>query len=166
VDETTGIDPQALRQALGCFATGVTVVTTNTADGRPIGVTMNSFASVSLDPPLILFSLARTSDQYDAFMSAQNFAVNVLAEDQQELSNKQAMQDDKTLAESTYDIGLTGAPLLHGAIAMFDCTVETRHDGGDHVIFLCRVLQAKCTGDAPPLLFHRSRYAKLAAPAG
>ena len=165
MNASSDLDPLSLRKALGCFATGVTVVTTRTQDGRPIGVTMNSFSSVSLDPPLVLFSLARTSDQFEHFMSAEHFAVNILCQDQQALSNNHAMADDKTLDEAVFKTWTTGAPIVEGSVASFDCTVEERHEGGDHVIFLCRVMRAERQSEGEPLIFHQSKYASL-SPAG
>ncbi len=159
--DTSELDPLSLRKALGCFATGVTVVTTHTTDGTPIGVTMNSFSSVSLDPPLVLFSLARTSDQFDHFAAATNFAINILCQAQEELSNNQAMNDDKTLASDVFRTWETGAPILNDSIAAFDCSLEERLEGGDHVIYLCRVHRAERLSEAEPLIFHRSGYAKL-----
>ncbi|MFN3231644.1 MAG: flavin reductase family protein [Alphaproteobacteria bacterium] len=164
--DSSDLDPLSLRKALGCFATGVTIVTTQTEDGTPIGVTMNSFSSVSLEPPLILFSLSKTSDQYEHFMAANNFAVNVLCQDQEEISNRQAMSDDKTLDSNGFRTWSTGAPILKDSIAAFDCTLEERLEGGDHIIFLCRVLRAERQNDAEPLIFHQSKYARLTQPAG
>jgi flavin reductase (DIM6/NTAB) family NADH-FMN oxidoreductase RutF len=162
--DTDGIDPRALRRAFACFATGVTVVGTRNRQGAAIGLTMNSFTSVSLDPPLILFSLGKQSEQYEDFMAATTFAVNVLAEEHLGLSNRFSKQGDKSFGDIPFDVWETGAPVIPGALSVFDCRVEERVDAGDHVLFLCRVLRTGAGPDVPPLLFHRSAYVRLEPP--
>lgn len=150
------IDPIALRNALGQYATGVAVVTTLNGDGQPIGLTVNSFASVSLDPPLVLWSLALTSACLPAFEKCSHFAVNVLTADQVALSNRFAKMGIDKFADLAWTPGLGGAPVLPNC-ALFECRNETRHVGGDHLIFIGRVERFAHT-EAPPLIFHAGRY--------
>lgn len=150
-----------LRSTLGSFATGVTVVTALAADGEPIGMTISSFNSVSLEPPLILWSLATSSPNLAAFRDASHYAVNVLAVDQQSLSDRFAARDQDRFAELQRRPGLGGAPLLDGCCAWFECANETQYPGGDHVIFVGRV-ERFALGDAQaPLIFHGGRYREL-----
>lgn len=147
----------ALRQALGHFATGVTVMTTRTPGGEPIGVTVNSFNSVSLDPPLVLWSLARKAYSCPAFDREGHFAVHVLAADQHHLSTRFAQAGHDKFAGLTLAEGVAGVPLLADCAAVFQCQTVARHEGGDHVILLGKVLTYQCA-ERPPLLFHRGRY--------
>lgn len=143
-----------LRDALGRFATGVTVVTTMAASG-PLGITVNSFASLSLDPPLVLWSPARRSSRFGAFEAATHFAVHVLAEDQRALAVAFA---SKPWAEGVaWSEGLGGAPLLDGCAARFECFHAARFEGGDHLICVGEVRRL-VTADRSPLLFHRGAY--------
>ncbi len=152
------IDPRAFRNALGHFATGVTVVTTRDAAGEPVGVTVNSFSSLSLDPPLILWSLAKKSYSLAAFETHPAFAVHVLASDQQEVSDRFARAGADKFGGVALGDGFQGVPLLPHCAAVFQCSVEHRYDGGDHVIMVGRV-QRFSTAERPPLLFYRGRYA-------
>jgi flavin reductase (DIM6/NTAB) family NADH-FMN oxidoreductase RutF len=133
------VDPRAFRQALGQFATGVAVITAQAADGSAIGLTMSSFNSVSVDPPLVLFSIDRKAFSLTAMTEAEGYAVNILGRDQQHLSNKfaRSLADKWTAVEHT--LGHTAAPLIAGALAHFECTPYARYDGGDHVIFVGEV---------------------------
>ena len=152
-------DPAALRlrEALGSFVTGVTVVTTR--QGNELhGLTANSFTSVSLDPPLVLFSLSRTADCFDAFEETNAFAVNILRSDQEELSNRFATKDIDKWSGVAWQPGHGGCPLLAGAIATFECRVTTRYEGGDHVIYVGEVLRFDHGPDGEPLAFFRGRY--------
>lgn len=155
-------DAKDFRQALGCFATGITVVTTMTDQGAPLGVTVNSFNSVSLDPPLVLFSLARYGSALAVFQAARHFAVNVLRQDQQDLSDCFASRSTELWDRIPYDIGETGSPVLRGVLSVFECELESTLDGGDHVIFLGRVRNITCAPDGKPLLYYRGRYTRLA----
>ena len=150
----------ALRQALGAFATGVTVVTVTDRDGARLGVTANSFASLSLQPPLILWNLQRESECRPVFDHAERFAVNVLSAAQQRTSARYAQKDDHVLDPAIYRLGDAGCPLLHDAHAWFECAREARHDGGDHVILIGRVL-GYGRQDAEPLIFHGGQYREL-----
>ena len=152
------IEARTLRDALGHFATGVTVVTTRGPDGEPIGVTVNSFAALSLDPPLVLWSLAKRSWSLPAVEAAGHFAIHVLAHDQQALSDRFAKAGHDKFASVEVGQGLGDVPLLPGGSAVFQCSVEHRYDGGDHLILVGRV-EALTTRSAAPLLFYRGRYA-------
>jgi len=152
--------PQQLRQALGRFATGVTIVTCRDAAGAPAGLTVNSFSGVSLDPPLVLWSLRRASPSLKAFGAARHFNVNVLAENQSGLSKRFAASRPDKFAEGSWSDGRTGVPLLGGCAATFECEVIARHDIGDHVLFVGRVLGVH-TSTAVPLLFQAGRYHAL-----
>lgn len=158
-------DGKAFRQALGHFATGVAVVTARAANGEEpaanVGMTMSSFNSVSLDPPLVLFSVARNALSLPAMLAARGYGVNVLAQDQQDLSNRfsKAMGDKWSNVDHTP--GHEDAPILAGAIAHFECVPYAHHDGGDHVIFLARVVRFSMQPEAAPLVFFRGRYRSL-----
>lgn len=151
-----------LRRTLGSFATGVTVVTARTPDGEPVGLTVSSFNTVSLDPPLILWSLSLNSPNLEVFRRASHYAVNVLAADQQWLSDRFAARRNDRFADLPQQAGLGGAPLLEGCCAWFECANDTQHPGGDHLIFIGRV-ERFATGEAQsPLIFHRGAYRQLA----
>jgi len=143
------------RDALGAFSTGVTVVTTNSAIG-PLGITANSFASLSLAPPLVLWSPARSSRRFEAFARAEHFAIHVLAADQIELGGHFAQQGhDFDLPEA--HMNSHGVPILQGCLAVFECQHEALHSGGDHAIVVGRVLAARHRPGAP-LVFSSGRY--------
>ncbi|MGX6603304.1 flavin reductase family protein [Micromonosporaceae bacterium Da 78-11] len=149
-------DGRALRAAFGKFATGVAVVTALGADGRPEGMTVNSFTSVSLDPPLLLWCLRRDSSRHDRFAGAGHFGVNVLAADQHPVSRgfAGAGRPDDHVA---WHLGHAGVPLLDGAIAHYVCRRADAYDGGDHLIVVGEVLAFR-TSDGEPLLFHGGAY--------
>ena len=146
------------RSALGAFATGVTIVTTRDEEGRDIGLTANSFNSVSLDPPMVLWSLAKSARSLPAFLAAPHFAVHVLAADQEELSLRFATRGSEKFAGLDIERGASQVPLLRGCSARFQCHTAFRHEGGDHVIFVGAV-EAFDHSDRPPLVFHGGRYA-------
>ena len=152
--------PRALRDALGRFATGVTIITCVDAAGQRVGLTANSFNSLSLQPPLVLWSLRRESPVLEAFESATHFAINVLAEPQVDLSRRFAAQVEDRFAEGHWTAGLGGAPVLAGCTAVFECRVHARLDGGDHRLFVGEVLRVAEQGLAP-LLFHSGHYRML-----
>ena len=158
----TNFDPRAFRDCLSRFATGITVVTCTDADGIPHGMTVNSFNSVSLDPPLVLFSLARDARSLGSFEQARAYAVNVLAADQKDLSQKFSKVGEEKWQDTPWSPGETGAPLLQDCMAVFECVPETTYDGGDHVIFIGRVEKCEQREDASPLLYFAGRYAGLA----
>lgn len=157
------LDSKAFRNALGAFATGVTIVTTVDAEGRDVGLTANSFSSVSLDPPLVLWSLAKTSLSLGAFSAARHFAVHILAADQQELSNRFAKRGEDKFGGVEVQRGEGHIPLLTDCGARFQCRTAYQYDGGDHVIFVGEVLGFDHSQRAP-LLFHGGRYAMPAPP--
>ena len=152
------LDPQEFRQALGAFPTGVTIVTARDAAGRDVGVTANSFNSVSLAPPLVLWSLARSSGNFDAFMAAAHFAVHVLADHQEELALRFSQKGADRFAGLAPARGAGGVALLDGCAARFECRTAARYEGGDHVIFLGEVLRFE-HHEREPLLFRRGRFA-------
>ncbi len=155
-------DSRALRNALGRFATGVTIVTAIDMDGHPIGLTVNSFSAVSLDPALVLWCLDNSSHNLAAFRKASHFAVNILAADQQEISNRFATWPADRFAGLVWQPGAGGAPLFPGCCATFEVANETDHAAGDHTIFIGRIERFTETPDLAPLLFHAGRYASLA----
>lgn len=141
-----------LRQALRRFATGVTIVTAMRNDGVPVGLTVNSFSSVSLDPPLVLWNLARTSPNLETFQLAEHFAINLLSHDQVELARRFAAPHADRFASLTWQEGLGGAPVIDGSAAVFECSRFAEYPGGDHVIFLGRV-DRLTTATHTPLVF-------------
>jgi flavin reductase (DIM6/NTAB) family NADH-FMN oxidoreductase RutF len=154
-------DSRSFRNALGHFATGVCVVTARGAEGENVGVTVNSFASVSLDPPLVLWSLDKASDRFPVFMTADHFCVNVLDGAARHLSHRLSRKGERSIADEPCLRGQTMLPILKDALAHFECKVEARHEGGDHVIFVGRVLSFDCKEGGDPLLFYRGRYRSL-----
>ena len=160
--DSSAIDPRDFRNALGTFATGVTIITAMTADGRPYGLTCNSFASVSLNPPLVLWSLGMFSNGLSVFQNASHFAVNVLGESQQELANKFAKSSGEKFVGVDWKPGLGNAPILADSVANFQCRAANRYYGGDHVIFLGAV-EAYSYGRREPLLFARGGYGSFLA---
>lgn len=149
-------DPRTYRDALGQFATGVTIVTTRDSDGKAVGVTANSFNSVSLDPPLVLWSLARSARSMAAFEQSGQFAVHILASDQDALSNRFASRIEDKFAG--LDIGEDGPPRIEGCSARLVCATRHLYEGGDHVIMVGEVVDYESDGK-PPLLFHGGTYA-------
>jgi flavin reductase (DIM6/NTAB) family NADH-FMN oxidoreductase RutF len=154
-------DAKDFRHALGRFATGIMVVTGVGRDGRPVGVTVNAFSSVSLDPPLVLFCLGRQASTYSALAEGERFAVNILAEDQRALSDRFAGKAEDKFAGLDYEQGAGGCPLLAGALGWLECRREATHDGGDHGIVVGRVEGLRAGGDGRPLLYFRGAYRTL-----
>jgi 3-hydroxy-9,10-secoandrosta-1,3,5(10)-triene-9,17-dione monooxygenase reductase component len=150
-------DSNRFRQALGTFTTGVTIVTTVDAAGNPVGVTANSFNSVSLAPPMVLWSLARTSTNIGAFLAARHFAVHILASDQQTLATRFSQKGTDRFAGLRVGRGIDGIALLDGCAARFECRTAFQYEGGDHVIFVGEVLNFEhCEHE--PLVFKRGRF--------
>lgn len=157
------IDQKTFRNALGCFATGITVITSKSKDNELVGVTINSFASVSLDPPMVLFSLKTESQLTEIFQNTKKFNVNILADDQEAVSNLFAGPNDDKFAEVDWAEGDNGTPVLTKALASLECKLNTAYSGGDHTIFLGDVTKINCTGDdcqgeGSPLLYFRGGY--------
>jgi flavin reductase (DIM6/NTAB) family NADH-FMN oxidoreductase RutF len=146
------------RSALGMFATGVTIVTARAAHGTYIGLTANSFNSVSLSPPLVLWSLGRSAGSMAAFRTGSHYAVNILSADQQALAKQFASKDIDRFAGVEFQEGVGGAPLLKGAVATFECYNRSRYDEGDHVIFVGEVERCSFQAGASPLLFHGGKF--------
>jgi len=157
------MDRQSLRQALGCFATGITVVTAVAEDGSYAGVTVNSFNSVSLDPALILFSLDRGQHSLEFFKGCRRFVVNVLRDDQRELSDRFAFYKGDRFEGLEYIVDDLGCPCFEGALARFHCRVHRVLDGGDHEIILGEVLNLEFDSEGDPLLYYRGGYRGLGA---
>ncbi len=152
------IDQRHFRDVLGHFPTGVTVVTSSGQEG-PVGITIGSFTSVSLDPPLVAWLPTRDSGTWAQIREQGHFCVNVLAHDQDWLSNKMAGTGDDKFAEVEFEEGPTGAPRLKGAVAWLDCEIEAVHEAGDHDIVVGRVKHLEVAdSEAPPLIFHRGKY--------
>ncbi|QQO17042.1 flavin reductase family protein [Bradyrhizobium diazoefficiens] len=156
------IDPRDFRNALGTYGTGVTIITATAADGKPYGITCNSFASVSLNPPLVLWSLGTYSSSLTAFQNASHFTVHVLGTSQQELANKFAKSSEDKFAGVDWTPGLGNAPVLAESVANFQCRSVNRYYGGDHVIFLGAV-EAYAYNASEPLLFARGTYGRFLA---
>ncbi|GAB7532822.1 flavin reductase family protein [Pseudomonas sp. 3A(2025)] len=154
------LDGRAFRRALGNFATGVTVITAATAAGHKVGVTANSFNSVSLDPPLILWSLDKRSTSHEVFAEASHFAVNILAADQIDVSNNFAKPKDDRFAGIEHQPGVGGSPLLMDCSARFDCEKYQQIDGGDHWILIGKVVAFDDFGRSP-LLYHQGAYSMV-----
>lgn len=156
-----GSDARTFRDALGCFATGVTVVTAMCPDGSPIGLTANSFTSVSLDPPLLLVCIANTSGSAPYLREAERFAVNVLQIGQQPTSSRFAGKGEDRFGVTPWEVGEYGTPVLTGSLSSFECARDAVHDGGDHFILVGRVLKAIFEPRRDPLLYFRGKYRKL-----
>ncbi|PRH85255.1 flavin reductase [Labrys okinawensis] len=155
------IDPLRFRGALGLFATGVTVVTAAHPTAGLIGITANSFSSVSLDPPLVLFSIANTARSLSAFLEAPGFCVNVLRKEQRALSSRFARQSQDKWSGVAYTAGRFGAPILPETMAAFDCLHHAQYEGGDHRIIVGRVVDMEHNVEGEPLLFFGGRYRVL-----
>jgi flavin reductase (DIM6/NTAB) family NADH-FMN oxidoreductase RutF len=151
------------RDALGLYATGVAVITGRTDEGARLGATVSSFSSVSLDPPLVLFSIGRSTRAFPAWETIKRFAVNILAEEQGAISTRFARSLTDKWEGIEPRLGANGAPLLHGALAWLECTCYAKYDGGDHVIFVGHVdaLTVRAASDARPLVFFGGKYRRL-----
>ena len=155
-----GPDTATLRRALGCFVTGVTVVTTRDARGAPLGFTANSFASVSLDPPLVLVCVGHEVERFDVYRRCSEFAINVLGDSQRTLSSRFAMEHPDRFGGVRWRQGVHGAPILAGCIAALECATWRRIEAGDHMILIGRVLRCEDSGDRP-LVYWRGSYRDL-----
>lgn len=146
------------RRALGMFATGVTIVTARGADGSLVGLTASSFNSVSLDPPLVLWSLARAAGSMPTISSGSHYAVNILGADQRALAERFASRSADRFAGVTFSEGIAGAPLLEGAVATFECFNRSQYEEGDHVIFVGEVERCSHREGGSPLLYHGGKF--------
>ncbi|MFI6940471.1 flavin reductase family protein [Streptomyces sp. NPDC050418] len=161
-DERLPLDPAEFRRVLGHFASGVTVITATTPDGTPAGFACQSFASLSLDPPLIAFMVARTSTTWPRIAEAGSFCVNILGADQGELCRGFAVSGADKFAGVGFDAApVSGAPRLDGAPAWLDCTIHAVHTGGDHLIVVGRVNALDASDDGEPLLFHQGKFGQF-----
>ncbi|MDN7908510.1 flavin reductase family protein [Burkholderia diffusa] len=159
----SGLDPQRLRAAFGQFPTGVTVITTRSPDGRKVGLTANSFSSLSLDPPLVLWSLRKVAPSRPDFVAATHFAINILAHDQIALSRRFATPSaDKFDGVPHVEADAGGVPCLDGASARFVCRNVGHYEGGDHLLFIGQIEQFDTFGKAP-LVFHAGQYRAISA---
>lgn len=153
-------EPEAFRKALGAFATGVTIATTLDQGGAPVGVTVSSFNSVSLAPPLVLWSLSKTSFSRPAFTASGHFAVHVLAADQSEFADRFARSKTEKWDGLDWHKGRKASPILSDCLAVFECITAHEYDGGDHIILVGEVVAFE-TSLRDPLIFHAGRYARL-----
>ncbi|MCU1465372.1 MAG: hypothetical protein JWM72_1300 [Actinomycetia bacterium] len=158
--QTLAADPAAMRTVLGHFATGVAIITAVNGD-EPVGMACNSFTSVSLDPPLVLFCAAKSSSTWPHIQGAKKWAANILAEDGEEICRLFAQKGADRFAHMSYSAGRTGAPLLDDAIAFVDCETIAEHDAGDHLIVVGRVLELGYDPESKPLLFYRGGYGRF-----
>jgi len=149
--------PHDFRKALGQFATGVTIVTALDAQGQPVGVTVSSFNSVSLHPPLVLWSMANSAASLPVFMACTHYAVHVLGAEQKALAMQFATKGVDRWAGVAHQPGRSGAPLLDGVVASFECFNRSRYQEGDHVIFVGEVEHCGYRVDAAPLIYHDGR---------
>jgi len=154
------IEPVSLRQALGCFATGVAVITTLGEWDVPVGLTVNSFSSVSLDPPLVLWNLSRSAPSFGAFQCHDGFAVNVMSADAKDMVQNFARPSPNKFANVDWRRGYLGVPLLDDVVATFECRTESRIIKGDHAIYIGKVERYSST-ERDPLVFHRGRFKAL-----
>ena len=153
------IDQREFRNTLGCFATGITVITTKGPDDENIGVTINSFASVSLEPPMVLFSLKAESPLKEFFEQTGKYNVSILADGQEELSNLFAGPGEDKFEKADWQAGDNGIAILDGALASLECDIAAAYPGGDHTIFVGEVTKINCPGDeGTPLLYFRGGY--------
>jgi len=162
-NEESQIDLGEFRRALSCFATGVAVATTRDTNGEKVGMTISSFNSVSLDPPLVLWSIADDAMSYETFIHAEYFAVNVLAMHQKALSNRFAQTGADKFEGLDCREGIHGVPILPEYAACFECRTEHRYDGGDHKIIVGRVLGME-DRETDPLIFYRGRFLRKGGP--
>lgn len=160
IETLAPILPRHLRDVLGSFTTGVVVVTTRGDGGRPVGLTINSFNSVSLDPPLILWSIALKAPSLGAFRAADSFVINILGAHQEEIGRRFATPAPDKFSGVAWEAGFTGAPVIADTAAHLECKVHARHPGGDHEIYLGEVVALQDRGHAP-LVYHRGAFCRI-----
>lgn len=157
------VDQLEFRRVMGHFATGVTVVTSHDGAGKLGGLTANSVASVSLDPPLVLVCVDKTSDSYPLFGASQSFAINILANEQETLSRRFAKSGGDKFTGVAYRVGTTGCPILGDTIAFLDCRVRYTFEAGDHTIYVGEAVEIEVRSESDPLLYFRGGYRNLSA---
>jgi flavin reductase (DIM6/NTAB) family NADH-FMN oxidoreductase RutF len=155
------IRPEDFRHVVGSFATGVTIITTTSPEGEAIGVTANSFSSVSLDPPLVLFSIARKLHSHAAFERSNHFSINVLHEGQLPLAKQFAISLGEKWKDVEFEMGAFGCRLISQAAATLECEKYASYDGGDHIIYVMRVLRINADPTRTPLVFWRGKFATI-----
>lgn len=161
IDPIDGSGARDLRDAMGCYATGVTVVTTRTIDGRPVGFTANSFTSVSLDPPLLLVCPSREAGSLPAFEENDHFAVNVLHSGQQECSTRFATKATDKFGGIDWTMWDREVPIIAGSLASFECSKVSMTGAGDHMLLLGRVMRARYEPELDPLIFFQGKYRRI-----
>ena len=155
------LDNVAFRDSMGRFATGITVMTASGEGATPQGMTVNSFTSLSLEPPLVMWNIQNNSECLAAFNASPGFAANILGNDQEDLSRQYAARGDHHLTQGSYRIGRSGQAVLKGCIASFECVLWRRYDGGDHTIIIGRVIEMETRPTGKPLLFYSGQYHEL-----
>ena len=163
--DSVSVTPESLRDVLGLFPTGIAVVTAKASDGALYGVTINSFSSVSLDPPLVLFSLSRGLHTLETLLSAEAFAIHFLRDDQRDVSARFAKTLSNKWDDVPYRDGVTGCPVIEPALAVLECRLYAQYDGGDHVIIVGRIAHIERQPNENPLVFFRGRYHTIGAEA-
>lgn len=154
-------DAREFRDALGCFATGITVVTSMKDGINPIGITVNSFSSVSLDPPLVLFSLGHTGNHCQEFKETGVFAINILSSEQKDLCDRFASPTDDRFKDVVHQIGENGSPVFEQSLAVIECETHQTVEAGDHLIFICKVTNVTTHTEKQALLFHKGSFPVL-----
>ena len=160
-EKNMSIDQTTFKKVLGRFATGITVVTSLTEDKTPVGLTVNAFTSLSLDPPLVLFCLDKRTASIDAFNKGNGFALNMLNEDQQDLSVIFSTKTEERFAKVDHEFWDTGVPILKGCLANLECIIDAVHEGGDHLIIVGQVERLHQSDSAKPLLYFNGNYAQI-----
>jgi len=156
------IDPREFRNTVGCFATGITVITGIDEEGDPVGFTANSFTSLSLEPPMVLFCLDRNVASFEAFHHRRHFAVNILSAEQEHLSRQFAKSGAEKWSGVVFETWERGCPILDGCLANFECDIDSIYEGGDHVIVVGEVIRMACAESVPkPILYYRGQYAGI-----
>ncbi len=155
------LDARDFRNALGCYPTGVIIMTGLAQNGERVGLTINSFTSVSLDPPLVSICLARTANSFETLQMSQGFVLNVLRDDQRRISGEFAKSDADKWRGVNYRDGINGVPILVPNLAAFQCSPYAEHDGGDHIIVIGRVEAVEYDAGTAPLVFHQGGYSRL-----
>jgi flavin reductase (DIM6/NTAB) family NADH-FMN oxidoreductase RutF len=160
-DAPSNLDARDFRNALGCYPTGVIIMTGLAESGERIGLTINSFTSVSLDPPLVSVCLARTASSFETLQMSQGFVFNVLRDDQRHISGVFAKSGNDKWRGVKYRDGINGVPILVPNLAAFQCSTYAEHDAGDHIIVIGRVVAVEFDTETAPLVFHQGGYSRL-----